>query len=111
MRNLLLEESDVVTLLGHALSKVVARLDSLLFVLKSCKSKTCTQPWKGLHPRGDVKNLRDALRAEYDRFYEDEQKRVEYSRCEAGYIIDAEGPQFENDRLVYRYNSHWSDWV
>jgi len=105
------EESGVTTVLGHPLSKVVTRLDSLLFVLKSCKSKTCTQPWKALHPRGNVQNLHDALNPDYDGFYEKEQKRVEYSRCEAGYIIEAEGPQFEKDGLAYRYSSHWSNWV
>jgi hypothetical protein len=25
--------------------------------------------------------------------------------------VDAEGPQFENDGLVFRHNAHWSNWV
>lgn len=111
MKNLLSDESTQTSLLGHNLSKVVARLDSLLFVLKSCKGQTCTQPWKALHPAGNVNDLHDALSTRYDRFYEQEQLRVKYNRCEAGYIVDAEGPQFEKDGLVYRYNSRWSDWV
>ncbi|KAF2008124.1 arylsulfatase-like protein [Amniculicola lignicola CBS 123094] len=112
LKNLLAKESSAETVLGFPVHKVVARLDSLLFVLKSCKGLTCTQPWRALHPAGNVGNLRDSLSARYDHFYETDQKKVEYSRCEAGYILDAEGPQFEKDGLVYRYgNSRWSDWV
>jgi hypothetical protein len=111
LKNLLAGGSTPKTLLGLPVHKVVARLDSLLFVLKSCKGNTCIRPWKALHPHGDVSDLHDALRSEYDTFYEKEQKRVKYNRCEAGYIIDAEGPQFEKDGLTYRYNTRWSDWV
>ncbi|KAF1849200.1 arylsulfatase-like protein [Cucurbitaria berberidis CBS 394.84] len=112
LRNLLSNKrSPSQTLLGFPLHKVAARLDGLLFVLKSCKGRTCIEPWRALHPDGNVEKLRDALSARFDEFYEVQQKKIEYSRCEDGYIIDAEGPQFENDGLVYRYNSHWSDWV
>lgn len=103
--------SSVDSLLGHPLHKVVARLDALLFVLKSCKGRTCIEPWRALHPAGNVKNLHDALSPRFDYFYQVQQKKVAYSRCEAGYIVDAEGPQFEKDGYVYRYNSHWADWV
>ncbi|KAF2119488.1 alkaline-phosphatase-like protein [Lophiotrema nucula] len=109
--NLLDKRSKAVTLFGHSLTKVVARLDSLLFVLKSCKADSCIHPWRALHPLGNVHNLHDALSARFDEFYEVQQKRIEYTRCEAGYILDAEGPQFENDGLVYRYGSPWSEWV
>lgn len=111
LKNLLAKGSPITTLLSYPLHKVVARLDSLLFVLKSCKGQTCIKPWRALHPAGNVENLHDALSSRFDHFYESEQKRVEYTRCEAGYIIDAEGPQFERDGQVYRYNSRWSDWV
>ncbi|KAF2661454.1 arylsulfatase-like protein [Lophiostoma macrostomum CBS 122681] len=109
--NLLAKGSRTTTVLGHPLQKVAARLDSLLFVLKSCKGQTCIAPWKALHSAGNVENLHDALSPRYDQFYETEQKRVEYSRCEAGYLLDAEGPQFETNGLVYRHGSHWSEWV
>jgi hypothetical protein len=109
LKNLLQPNSSPTFLLGHELSKVVARLDSLLYVLKSCKAQTCIQPWQALHPAEDVNDLHDALSSRYDHFYEKEQRRVEYNRCEAGYIVDAEGPQFEKDGLVY--SNEWSNWV
>jgi len=58
-----------------------------------------------------VQNLHDALAARYDSFYEIEQKRVSYDRCELGYLVDAEGPQFERDGLVYRQGARWDEWV
>lgn len=96
------------TLLGLPLPKVIARLDSLLMVLKSCKGETCIEPWKVLHPNGSVRNLDDALSAKYDRFYEFEQRKVAFTSCEAGYIPDAEGPQ---EPIVYRDGLHWGHWV
>ncbi|OCK87597.1 arylsulfatase [Cenococcum geophilum 1.58] len=98
-------------LLGHPLSAVISRLDTLLFVLKSCKAAECVRPWETLHPQGNVQNLRDALSPKYDYFYEVEQRRVAYTRCEPGYIIDAEGPQFPVDGLIYRDGHAWSAWV
>ena len=62
-------------------------------LLKTCKARQCTHPWEILHPAGDVRNLHDALRAEYDDFYERQQQRVEFSRCEKGYIKESEGPE------------------
>ncbi|KAH8660228.1 alkaline-phosphatase-like protein [Xylariales sp. PMI_506] len=79
-------------LLGFDIDSVVQRLDALLMVLKSCKGRVCVDPWATLHPAGDVHTLVEAMSARFSRFYE-EQIRVEYTRCEAGYIIDAEGPQ------------------
>ncbi|KAF2683011.1 arylsulfatase-like protein [Lentithecium fluviatile CBS 122367] len=112
LKNLLSHHSGPAqTLLGHSLHKVAARLDALLFVLKSCKGRTCIEPWEALHPAGNVRNLHHALSPKFDHFYEVQQKRVEYQRCEAGYIVDAEGPQFEEDGIVFRHGSHWSHWV
>jgi hypothetical protein len=112
MRNLLAEDKDKpTTLLGLPLYKVVARLDALLFVLKSCKGQTCVKPWQALHPAGNVLNLYDALAHRFDNFYEVQQRKIQYRRCEMGYIKDAEGLQFETDGIVYRQNLHWSEWV
>ncbi|RMZ82620.1 hypothetical protein DV738_g1698, partial [Chaetothyriales sp. CBS 135597] len=101
---------------------VVARLDSLLLVLKSCKASACTDPWRVLHPDGRVHDLHDALAPEFDHFYDSEQERVAFSRCELGYIIDAEGPQDVKafggaDELdiraafMPRGGEHWADLV
>jgi len=99
------------TILGVPFTKVVSRLDSLLFVLKSCKAQTCIRPWFPLHPVGNVHNLRDALASRFDYFYETQQKKVSFDRCELGYILESEGPQFETEGLVYRYGLRWDEWV
>jgi hypothetical protein len=99
------------TILGLPFDKVLARLDALLFVLKSCKGSVCVRPWKALHPAGDVRDLHDALSYQFDDFYETQQAKVSYSRCETGYILDSEGPQFETDGLVYRHGLEWSHWT
>jgi hypothetical protein len=97
-------------LLGVPLHKVINRLDSLLFVLKSCKAQSCVRPWEALHPEGNVQTLWDALNPRFDRFYV-QQARVRYDHCELGYLLDAEGPQFEKDGLVYRQGVPWHEWV
>jgi len=99
------------TILGVPFTKFVSRLDSLLFVLKSCKAQTCIRPWFALHPVGNVHNLRDALASRFDYFYETQQKKVSFDRCELGYILESEGPQFETEGLVYRYGLRWDEWV
>lgn len=113
---------------GRPFEQLVNRLDSLLMVLKSCKTKECHDPWRKLHPRGDVKNLHDALHKSYDTFYND-QPRVSYSSCELGYLLDVEGPQhvnaFGEDKVqfkpvidetdgrqqTFQYRGHWSLWT
>ena len=80
-------------------------------MLKSCKGQTCVRPWHALHPAGNVENLHHALSSRFDVFYEQQQKKVGYNRCEMGYLPDAEGPQFETDGLVYRQGARWSEWV
>ncbi|KAF4987640.1 hypothetical protein FGRMN_10255 [Fusarium graminum] len=87
--------------------QVLNRLDALMLVLKSCKGNTCIEPWKTLHPKGDVINLKDALRKEFNGFYE-EQVKVWFDRCEAGYLIDAEGPQVGYE---YREGLEWHHWT
>ncbi|KAG6907810.1 hypothetical protein DXG01_007292 [Tephrocybe rancida] len=94
-------------LLGHPRSHVITRLDALLLVLKSCRGVTCIKPWDVLHPDGSVQSLRDALDSVYDDFYST-QPKVAYDHCEAGYIIDAEGPQTP---LTHRYGLSWELWT
>ncbi|KAH8891800.1 Arylsulphatase [Thozetella sp. PMI_491] len=104
------DEIAPTTLLGVPLGKVIDRLDSLLFVLKSCKGQTCAEPWAAIHPVGNVVTLQDALSPRFDVFYA-QQTRVQYDHCELGYIPEAEGPQFEKDGLVYRQGTAWHEWV
>lgn len=112
MHNLLsANQEPTATIAGLAIHKVVARLDSLLFVLKSCKGSICREPWKSLHPKGDVLTLEDALSTRFDHFYEVEQQRVEYNFCSNGYLIDAEGPMWEERGSVFRDGLMWYEWV
>ncbi|KAL2003750.1 hypothetical protein VTN02DRAFT_2386 [Thermoascus thermophilus] len=101
------EDASDSSILGRPLSQVIPRLDALLLVLKSCQGIACVKPWEVLHPAGDVGNLHDALSVKYDAFYH-AQAKVSYSRCESGYILDAEGPLTP---LVYRDGLPWHAWV
>ncbi|KAJ5711716.1 hypothetical protein N7488_005872 [Penicillium malachiteum] len=56
------------------LEEVVNRLDALLMVLKTCKTHSCVKPWERLHPKGDVKSLKDALMPGFDAFYSGQPK-------------------------------------
>ncbi|KAJ5579276.1 arylsulfatase [Penicillium hetheringtonii] len=100
-------ELDDRELLGVSLEKVVHRLDALLLVLQSCQKQNCIRPWDVLHPEGKVNTLKDALHEKYDDFYQ-VQSKVSYSRCEYGYIPDAEGP---HTGLTYRDGVEWHQWV
>ena len=83
------------TLAERPFEHVVTRLDSLLMVLKSCKGEECHSPWSTLHPKANIKNLKEALQVDYDAFYA-EQPKVSYSSCQLGYLVDEEGPQHVN---------------
>lgn len=113
------------SLLGKGFDRVWRRLDALTMVLKSCKREQCTDPWRVLHPEGNVRTLRDALSGQFDSFYE-EQPRVSFSECKLGYIREVEGPQLPNvyhdssligtDELrkrepSFNYRGHWSLWT
>ena len=94
-------------ILGRSLHHAINRLDALLMVLKSCQGKTCIQPWDVLQPADNVSSLQDALIAEYDGFYA-AQPQVAFDWCDAGYIVEAEGPQIP---LTSRYGVSWDVWV
>jgi hypothetical protein len=111
LNNLLLSPQPQSTLLGYPVSAVASRLDALLLVLKSCKGNSCVKPWLSLHPQGDVSNLKEALDSKYDGFYEQQEVKVKYTKCELGYLIGSEGPQFLTDGLIYRDGASWSAWT
>ncbi|KAI1080470.1 arylsulfatase precursor [Whalleya microplaca] len=69
-----------------------ARLDTLLLTLKTCKGKVCTRPWDVIHPEGNVRNLKDAMKAEYNIFYMEQQPKVSFGACALGYLTQYEGP-------------------
>ncbi|KAJ5493578.1 Alkaline phosphatase-like alpha/beta/alpha, partial [Penicillium fimorum] len=77
---------------NRELPQIIARLNALMLVLKSCEGDACRYPWKQLHPAGKVNSLADALDSGFDTFYEN-QPMVSFSSCQGGYIISAEGPQ------------------
>ena len=76
---------------GRPLSEVVNRIDALLMVLKTCVTTACTEPWKQLHPDGNVDTLHDAMDDKYDDFYA-MQPKVYFDGCRALYIPEVEGP-------------------
>ncbi|KAI0422218.1 alkaline-phosphatase-like protein [Xylaria grammica] len=99
---------------GLPIAKVVSRLDALLFVLKSCKGLSCRQPWKQLHPAGEVNSLADALNSGFDDFYEMQNTRVRFEFCANGYLVDAEGPMWETQGPTAPYlrdGISWEEWV
>lgn len=107
--------SSASTVAGLPLNKVVSRLDSLLFVLKSCKGEECREPWAALHPERhghtSVLTLKDALSSEFDDFYENQQTRVRFEYCWNGYVPEAEGPMWETDGVLFRDGLPWHAWV
>ncbi|PNH10346.1 Arylsulfatase [Tetrabaena socialis] len=48
---------------------VRTRLEALLAVLAVCRGDTCTNPWKVLHPGGEVQSWSDAIKSKYDDVY------------------------------------------
>lgn len=99
---------------GWTADRLAQRLDTLLLTLKACKGQTCTRPWQAVHPTGGVNSLREAMDAQFDAFYADQQPRVAFSRCELGYIAEAEGPMepnvFGGQKSSGRW-ARWEDWV
>ena len=91
--------------------KLATRLDSLIFVMKSCKADTCRMPWEALMPGSGVNTLIEALDSKYDDFFANEVPRVSFTKCEPGYIIASEGPQFQNWTDPFKVQARDSDWV
>lgn len=65
---------------GRSEAKLFARLDALLMVTKSCTQDSCRDPWTTLFPNGQVKDLADAMTAQYDAFFAD-QPKVSFASC------------------------------
>ncbi|KAJ4989041.1 arylsulfatase, partial [Stagonosporopsis vannaccii] len=82
---------------GRSLEHIVPRLNALIMVLKTCKGRDCTKPWRVLHPGGTIKSLSDALDKSYDSFYI-EQPQMWFTGCPLGYFADMEN---QADVLAY----------
>lgn len=80
---------------GRPSSELVARLDTMLLVLKSCKMDSCRNPWGVLFPKGQVTSIEDAMDQKYDNFFA-KQPQVSFKECIPGHIISLEGPQNAN---------------
>lgn len=112
MRNLLSSEysSWSYSLASRPFTQITTRLDALMMVLKSCKGRACVEPWRELHPQGDVSSLIDSLRPEFDAFYE-AQPKVSFSACALGYLTEYEGPmevnRFGADRATQGIRNNW----
>ena len=114
--NNLYEHEAGATAFGYDLDRLISRVDALLLTLKACKGKVCTRPWEHLHPKGNVKSLKDALRDEYDDFYLHQQKRVEFQACKLGYLTEFEQPlepALYLDAASGRFgrSARWHDWT
>ncbi|KUI58056.1 Arylsulfatase [Cytospora mali] len=84
------------------------RLDALLLVLKSCQQEECRSPWRALHPMGGVWNLKDALHVQYDDMYAC-MPRVEYDKCERGYIPGSEGAMWDGSFAFSMKHEVWDE--
>lgn len=71
--------------------QLIARLDALLMVLKSCKQDSCRDPYNVIFPKGEVQNLTAMMDKKYDSYFENSPK-VQFVTCYTGHIEQLEGP-------------------
>jgi hypothetical protein len=97
-------DSDNTKHLGFLIPQLLWRLDMLLLVLKSCKAKDCRHLWQHLHPKAQVKNLKEAMHNRFDDLYRG-LPRVHHNRCFKDGVISlhAEGPQWSS-RLLHHHD-------
>ncbi|KAL1925836.1 uncharacterized protein VTP21DRAFT_719 [Calcarisporiella thermophila] len=74
--------------------RLLLRLDALLFVLKRCKGDQCRNPWRTLHPSGEVGLLNQALQESFDQYYE-ELPKVSFTQCPPGQFLNVEGGPYD----------------
>ncbi len=85
-------QGSAVKYYGRSENSLYDRLDALLMVTKSCAGDSCREPWDVLFPSGQIGNLTDAMRPEYDTFFAN-QPKVTFSSCIQNHIVSEEGPQ------------------
>jgi N-acetylglucosamine-6-sulfatase len=89
---------------SSSVADLTLRLDALLMVLKTCSGRQCTHPWENLFPDGEVRSLADALDKRYHDFFATRMERVQFDKCEKGYIAESEGPMWSGATHVYGMN-------
>lgn len=52
-----------------------------------------------LFPAGEVHSLEDAIEPMFDGFFETKVKRVEFEKCEKGYIPESEGSVWDKSQV------------
>ena len=116
MNNLYSEVSNLETFVfGFRIDKLVSRVDALLLTLKACEGEVCTRPWETLHPKGNVRNLKDAMNPRFDNFYMERQKKVTFSECANGYLPWLEGAlepiPYKDKNGKVRRAARWEDFT
>jgi hypothetical protein len=87
----------------YPITTLQSRLDALILVLKTCKGKVCSDPWEKLLPGSDVSTLAQAMKSTYDEYFA-KLPKVSYSACEDGYLLESEGPVWEDEGYVDVHN-------
>lgn len=90
------------------IGRMLQRLDALLLILKDCKGRQCTQPWKSYFPSEDVGSLADALNPKYDSFFADVVANVDMEECTKGYIPEMEGPAWNSTQVFTIVDEVWT---
>jgi N-acetylglucosamine-6-sulfatase len=80
---------------GRPLAQLIARLDTLLLILKNCKTDVCRKPWDVIFPKDTVNNVEQAMAAKYDDFFK-KQPKISFRGCKSGHVLANEGPSKPN---------------
>ncbi|KAG2495839.1 hypothetical protein HYH03_006078 [Edaphochlamys debaryana] len=65
------DRGELRNIYAKADKRVRSRLEGLLAVLAVCRGESCSNPWKVLHPSGEVQSWAQALQGKYDSVYDD----------------------------------------
>jgi arylsulfatase A-like enzyme len=80
---------------GRPEKQLYTRLNAVLLVTKGCKGDACRDPWGALFPKNQVNGLADAMKAEYDTFFQ-KQPRIKFKTCRKGFVYSNEAPHQAN---------------
>ena len=80
---------------GRPEKQLYNRLNAVLLVTKACKRDACRDPWGALFPKNRVNGLAEAMKEEYDSFF-DKQPKIKFKTCRKGFLAGNEGPMHAN---------------